>query len=241
MWHACICFSLSIILTRDLRSEVALCSREKVSYAPKRVGRDSPTEAEGAPTSSRNEDLSCRLAADHKRNDKSSGRRHLNPYRANNITSKGNRFASYSVMTALARARARARHHLTTAAIKLSRCNAYFRAGRSLPTIARSLWTATAYYGKTVKRESVRNNSDYRNDYCYPVENRCIYITIVIRRLLSSMQLDGRSAAGRTSNISRNKFLMAMRAVHIFITNSFVRFIISILCVNKFPSGFDSL
>lgn len=112
-----------------------------------------------------------RLAADHKRNDKSPSDRHLNPHRANNIMSKGNCFTSYSVMTALVRAR----HHLTTAAIKLNRRNAYFRAVRCLPTIARSisLSTATACYGKTVKRQSVRNDSDYRNDHCYPVENCC--------------------------------------------------------------------
>jgi len=50
--------------------------------------------------------------------------------------SKGNCFTSYSVMT-----EARARHHLTTAAIKLSWRNAYFRAGPCLPTIARFVYS----------------------------------------------------------------------------------------------------
>lgn len=104
-------------LTRDLRSaekSPRARSREKGSHVSAlrmarasplesgssfadRVGRDSPTEddagrrrlARGTKTS-----RAFRLAADRKRNDKSSGHRHLYPYRANNITSIGNCFAS---------------------------------------------------------------------------------------------------------------------------------------------------
>lgn len=148
MWHACVrlFFPGPLFLTRDLRSELSLEGRRFAMFTlPKErerplersplsriasVARFAERENEGViPTSPRNEDPSCRLAADHKRNDKSPSDRHLNPYRANNIMSKGNCFTSYSVMIVLVRAR----HHLTTVAIKLSRRNAYLRAGRCLP------------------------------------------------------------------------------------------------------------